>query len=170
MTGFGDDFEDEDGEKRNNLVFPNLNSAPQSGGPFEKYRREAGAADTGFDFMDFSDFQDLQNLEEETKRTTDDYDDTNSFYQTEKNKLKHMADEDLKQGGPNKRLMTRDAWEKMQEESRAEEESGKDQEKTKAKKSNRKSPMWDDFVDEVEEDSQPWTPVTTEPRSPDKNL
>ena len=156
-------------------MFPNLNPAPQSGGPFENYQREAEAIGKGFDFMDFSDFQDLQNLEEETRRTPDDYDDTDSFYQTEENKW-HMADGDLKQGGPNKRLMTRDAWDESQEQSRTEEESGKvrDMENMKAgakvNKPTGKSPIWDDFVGKEEEDTQPWTPVTTEPRSPDQNV
>ena len=165
---------------KHNLVFPNLNSAPQSGGPFENYQREAGANDERFDFMDFSDFQDLQNLEEETRRTPDDYDDTDSFYQTEENHLRHMGDEDLKEGGPNKRLMTRDAWEEGQEVAdleEAEEENVREGDmetekmKAKVKKPKRKRPtVWDDFVDEVDEDTQPWTPVTPDPRSPDENL
>ena len=72
--------------------------------------------------------------------------------------------------------MTRDAWDKRQEQRSTEEESGdvRDVEKmkvgAKVNKSIGKSPMWDDFVGEVGEDTQPWTPVTTEPRSPDQNV
>ena len=133
--------------------------------------------------MDFSDFQDLQNLEEETRRTPGDYDDTDSFYRTEENKLRHMGDEDLKEGGPNKRLMTRDAWGVSQEQAylEAEEESGnvrqRDMEKEKMKvgakvsKPKRKPPtVWDDIVSEVDEDTQPWTPVTADPRAPGENV
>ena len=132
--------------------------------------------------MDFSDFQDLQDLEEETRQTGEDYnDDIDSFYQMEEkklrlfqmeeNKLKQMADEDLKQDGPNKRLMTRDAWEKSREQSKIGEESEnvREMEKMKAaskvNKSDRKLPVWDYFVGKVEEDTQPWTPVTSKPRS-----
>ena len=207
MTGFGDDFGDEDGEKLffiswihlvskvKKKVIPNLYSAPQNGDPFTNYQREAEAADEGFnsdedfDFMDFSDFQDLENLEEEARGTPDDYD-TDSFYQMEENKMRQMADEegeektksmryDLKAGGPNKRLMTRDAWNKSQEPTEfqaEEEESGngrhKDMEKeamkAKVKKTKRKSSAWEDFVDEndLDEDTQPWTPVTS-PQSHD---
>ena len=165
------------------MVIPNLNSAPQSGGPFENYQREAESTDERFDFMDFSDFQDLQNLEEETRRTPDDYDDTDSFYQMEEeNNLRQMVDEDLKELGPNKRLMTRDAWDESLEptEFKAGEESGnmthQDMEqktmKEKVIKSRRKSSAWEDFVGEndLDEDTQPWTPVTSDPRSVEENV
>ena len=133
--------------------------------------------------MDFSDFQDLQNLGEETGRTPDDYADTDSFYQMEEeNKLRQMVDEDLKQGGPNKRLMTRDAWDESQEQTdfREGEESGNmrhqdmgmEKMKEKVTKSKRKSSAWKDFVDDndLDEDTQPWTPVTSAPRSPEENV
>merc|ERR550517_1670491 len=154
-----------------------------SGGPFENYQRQAESTDERFDFMDFSDFQDLQNLEEGTRRKPDDYDNTDSFYQMkEENNLRQMEDEDLKQGGPNKRLMTRDAWDESQEQTdfQAGEERGNmkhqdmEQEKMKEKvtKSKRKSSAWDDFVgdNDLDEDTQPWTPVTSAPRSPEENV
>ena len=54
--------------------------------------------------MDFSDFEGLQNLEDE------DYD-TDSSHPEEDIGLREMKGEDMDEEGPNKQLMTRDAWE-----------------------------------------------------------
>ena len=173
LTGFGDDFMDDDGEKtkinlflEKNVSFPNLNLVPQSGDPFKKYEQEIGAIDKGFDsnegfdFMDFSDFEGLQNLEDK------DYD-TDSSHPEEDIGLREMKDEDMDEEGPNKQLMTRDAWEEDGQPSKfqADEDMGhgKHQDTEKVKKTKkRKSSKWDNFDNE---DNQPWTPVTTS-RSP----
>ena len=55
------------------------------------------------DFMDFSDFDDFEKMEKSNEKLhRSDYIDTEPF--------KIVEDEDLDESGPNKRLMTDDAW------------------------------------------------------------
>ena len=121
----------------------------------EERKREGGYDD----FMDFSDFQDLESSYD--GGSYEDYMDMEPF--------RTVEEEDMAEDGPNRRLVTKDAWRKTQGGASPEEsgdtEDGEhmnvDKSQENPKEGLPKSKVsWEDFVAEnaLDEDEPAWEP------------